>query len=166
MNKESTKEELTKLKEEVLTEIAKIKGMSQRKYVLQLAYTHMLFQNDKYQGLKTWLLELQKGLTTGESNYKQVLEGIKITSNFMTEENVRILLEQKQEASTYMTLYNSYLQAGKEKVNQNQEFENDIAPSIKQEMDIKSKKVKQLSKQYINNVEKRSIRGSKLWTKV
>lgn len=146
MDKQTSKKELTKLKEEVLKELAKIKDMGQRKYVLQLAYSHMLFQSDKYQGLKTWLKALQKGLTIGESNYKQVLEGVRITSNYMTEENFRNLLEQKQEASTYMTLYHSYLDAGKERVNQQEGFETDIAPSIKAKMDITSQKVKKLSK--------------------
>ena len=148
MDKKTIKEELTKLKEEVLEEMTKVKNMSQRKYVLQLAYIHMLFQNDKYQGIKTWLRELSKGLTIGESNYRQVLEGVTLTSNYMTEENLRNLVEQKQEASTYMLLYQSYLQAGKERVNNQQGFETDIAPSIKTKMYLTSQKVKRLSKQY------------------
>ena len=84
-----------------------------------------------------------------KSNSKEILKGIRITSNNQTQENIKTLIKQHQASEEYLESYAHLLDTYKERISSdNQDFETPFAPEHQEAIKQAKIKVKELGTQY------------------
>lgn len=149
-----TQEEMEKLLELITEKNNESKNewqnLNNKKFLLSLGKFSCLIKGKSYKGTTEFFENLKVIITDGKSNCEEVVKGIHITSNFMSEVNLKKLAEQNNETETYEKKYIAYVREGQNQiVGADQSLP--VAPKILDHLEESKQKIKKLTTEYVNN---------------
>lgn len=123
-------------------------SLNRKSFLLTLASIFYYIKGKNYKGLREFFEIVKMLIQDGESNCEEIEKGINIISEFWSEQNLRILLEQMQEAENYEDMYIMYLKNGRKRL-KDVDQSSKVAPEILKNMEETKQKIKKLSSEYV-----------------